>query len=500
MLSHSSSDLQTIQKPKSFNFLTSFHSQISANPRFWLFSTFLFVQVIVVFFSRNSPISLTSHPHAQLHFPTEAVSIPAAAHGGDAASQPPEGEDCEYGRVYVYDLPTMFNKDLILKNCTDLDPWNWQCGLNINAGYGKRTRDLARILPMNVATAWYQTNQFSSEVIFHHRLLNYRCRTMEPESATAFYIPFYAGLAVGKYLWIDDIEKRDWHCNMMLKWVQNQTYWQKSKGSDHFLTIGRITWDFRRLADAGKKWGSALLNLPEMANVTRFTIEKAPWDIYDVGVPYPTGFHPSTDSQLRLWQQYTLSRNRTSLFSFVGATRADVKEDFRNLLIHYCRNQSDVTRVVDCSVTQCSVNPSVIQDAFLSSDFCLQPAGDSKTRRSVFDCMIAGSVPVFFWRETAYEQYQWFLAEDPESYSVFIDPNGVKNGSVSIRGILEKYSKEKIRKMREKVVETMPKLIYARPKTGLKHVKDAFDVAVEGVMKKIKEDKEWNEFVDEIES
>nr|POE73630.1 xyloglucan galactosyltransferase xlt2 [Quercus suber] len=34
---------------------------------------------------------------------------------------------------------------------------------------------------------------------------------MEAESATAFYIPFYAGLAVGKYLWSNSSEEEcDW--------------------------------------------------------------------------------------------------------------------------------------------------------------------------------------------------------------------------------------------------------------------------------------------------
>ncbi|VFQ64166.1 unnamed protein product [Cuscuta campestris] len=497
MLSHSSSDLQISQKPKPFTFLAPFQSQFSAHPRFWLFAAFVFAQILIIFLTRNSP---HSHVH---HFPSETISIPAtscAPAAVPAAAPPPEGGGCEYGRVFVYDLPPMFNRDLIPRNLTDLDPWNWQSGLNINDGLGKRTRALAEILPMNIATAWYQTNQFSSEVIYHRRILNYRCRTTEPESATAFYIPFYAGLAVGKYLWVDDIERRDRLCMMMLRWVQNQTYWKKSNGSDHFLTIGRITWDFRRLADAGKKWGSALLNLPEMEKVTRFTIERASWDDYDVGVPYPTGFHPSTEQQLRQWQRFVLSRDRSRLFSFVGASRADLDGDFRTHLIRYCQNQSDSCRVVDCSVTQCATRPSLVQRAFLSSDFCLQPKGDSSTRRSVFDCMIAGSVPVFFWEKTAYEQYRLFLPEEPESYSVFIDHEKVTDGSASIRGILEKYSKEKIRKMREKVVETIPRLIYARTKKGLGNVKDAFDVAVEGAMKRIKEDKEWNEFVDEIES
>ena len=100
--------------------------------------------------------------------------------------------------------------------------------------------------------------------------------------------------------------------------------------------------------------------------------------------------------------------------------------------------------------------------------------------------MVAGSIPVFFWHRTAYLQYQWFLPSHPGSYSVFIHRNKVKNGT-SIKSVLESYSREEVRKMREKVIEYIPKLVYAKPQKGLESIKDAFDVAIDGVLKRIKE-------------
>ena len=44
----------------------------------------------------------------------------------------------------------------------------------------------------------------------------------------------------------------------------------------------------------------------------------------------------------------------------------------------------------------CYNGASAILDTFLGSDFCLQPRGDTYTRRSVFDCIVASSIPVFF--------------------------------------------------------------------------------------------------------
>ncbi|KAG8381446.1 hypothetical protein BUALT_Bualt06G0122800 [Buddleja alternifolia] len=345
---------------------------------------------------------------------------------------------------------------------------------------------MSKIVPEHVAGTWYWTDQFSLELIYHNRMLNYNCRTLEPESATAYYIPFYTGLAVEKSLFTANStpEERDHHCKTMLNWVSGQDFFTKSNGWDHFLTLGRISWDFRRSRD--EDWGSSCFYLPQMRNITRLLIEKNPWDYFDVGVPYPTGFHPKSVADVTIWQDYVSNRKRKTLFCFAGATRGFIKDDFRGLLLSHCYANAAACKVVDCGGVKCANGTAAITAAFLDSDFCLQPRGDSFTRRSIFDCMVAGSIPVFFWHRTAYLQYEWFLPGEPGSYSVFIDRNEVKNGT-SIKGVLEKISKEEVKKMREKVIEYIPNIIYANSDQGLEGVKDAFDLAVEGVLRRIKE-------------
>ncbi|KAL3637668.1 hypothetical protein CASFOL_018116 [Castilleja foliolosa] len=422
---------------------------------------------------------------------TTRISPPCFPPQNGAVSQT-KLDPCPSGKVYIYNLPSKFNTDLLSHNCTDLNPWRWQCGIVSNHGNGAPAADLRRIMPENLAHSWYRTNQFALELIFHDRILNHKCRTKEPESATAFYIPFYAGLAVGKYLFTNNTSKRDRDCKMLLQWIKTQKPWKKSNGSDHFITIGRITWDFRRLTDPGKMWGSTFLNMPDMQNVTRFIIEKAPWDSHDVSVPYPTGFHPDTKNTLNLWQSFARDYNRSSLFTFIGATRNWVGNDFRAILLDYCKKEPGFCRLVDCDTSHCSTNASAVFEAFLGSEFCLQPRGDSFTRRSIFDCMLAGSVPVFFWNRTAYDQYEWFLPGEPESYSVFIDHEVVRNRSGVIKQVLMKYSKVEIRRKRQKVIETIPRIVYGMGNDELiRGFKDAFDIAFDGVLERIREDKEW---------
>lgn len=394
----------------------------------------------------------------------------------------------------MYDLPAMFNNDL-LTDCDKLDPRTSKCDAVSNNGYGPRAlAELSRVVPEKVAPAWYWTDHYMGEIIYHNRMLDYKCRTMKPESATSFYIPFYVGLAVGKHV-SRNHTARDWDLlgGRMLKWVQGQKWWKRSSGSDHFIMMGRLTWDFRRLTDSDSEGGSRFIHMPGMENVLRLTVEKSLSDPMEIAVPYPTEFHPKTVSDVRDWQRFVRSRTRTSLFTFVGATRGTVKNDFTGVLLSQCQNETGGScRHVDCSETRCVDGTASILEAFLGSVFCLQPKGDGFTRRSLFDCMLAGSIPVFFGKETAYKQQEkgWFLPGEPEHYSVFIEQNEVRNG-ISVRTILEGYHIEEVWRMRERVVENIPRFLYGIPSDGLNSTgfRDAFDIAIDGVLRKIKDRK-----------
>lgn len=481
-------------KPKTPDILDRKHPYLSAvkpylslhHRRTWFFLAVLLFQVLLLLSAPSLPFSLSAAtPRPSPAIDNLIPENPASTHlAVDSIHDSPAS--CPYGKVYVYDLPRQFNTEIV-ENCDGINPWSSRCDALSNSGFGKSAAaEISTTVPGNLSGAWFWTDQFSLEVIYHNRMMNYRCRTAAPESATAFYIPFYVGLAIERSLFTKNstTAERDRHCKMMLNWVGDQPQFKKSNGWDHFITLGRISWDFRRSRDGD--WGSACIYLPGMRNITRLLIEKNPWDYFDVAVPYPAGFHPGSVADVTAWQDFVRRRDRRTLFSFAGATRGFIKNDFRGILLNQCYSEPGSCRVVDCGGSKCANGSSAILEAFLDSDFCLQPRGDSFTRRSIFDCMLAGSVPVFFWHRTAYLQYEWFLPGEPESYSVFIDRNEVKNGT-SIIGVLNKISKNKLKKMREKVIEYIPKIVYANNNKGLEGMKDAFDVAVEGFLRRVKE-------------
>ncbi|KAG6392879.1 hypothetical protein SASPL_147107 [Salvia splendens] len=393
----------------------------------------------------------------------------------------PESDDrCKHGTVYVYDLPAKFNQDL-LDNCADLDPWHSRCKAVSNHGLGPMAAGLSSTVPENLSPAWYWTDMFAGEVLYHSRMLRHACRTTDPDTATAFYIPFYAGLAVGRYLFTNhSVQERDASCAELLKWVGGQAPWRRMRGADHFIMLGRMTWDFRRSRDGD--WGSGFIYMAQMEHVLRLGVERDPWDPLEISVPYPTGFHPRSDRELVQWMEYVRTVNRTSRFAFVGGKR-QMKGDFRTILQEQCRDEPGSCRMVDCSGMRCYDGTSEIMEAFVASEFCLQPRGDAHTRRSTFDCMLAGSIPVFFWKRSIYNQYEWFLGDEPDRFSVFIDRRAVRNGTTSIRKVLESLSRDEVRRKREKVISLMPKFVYKSGEDGI--AKDAFDFAIDGVLRRL---------------
>ena len=88
-------------------------------------------------------------------------------------------------------------------------------------------------------------------------------------------------------------------------------------------------------------------------------------------------------------------------------------------------------------------------------------------------------------------QYKWHLPEDESSYSVFISKDDMRNGT-SIEDVLKSFPTEKVRSMRERVVEMVPRIVYALSGSSLKEEKDAFDVAIDGMMRKFKSELSWS--------
>lgn len=126
---------------------------------------------------------------------------------GSTPSSETHFDSCSGQYIYVQDLPSQFSEDL-LKNCHKLKHQRDMCPYLSNEGFGTKLEDddSKRIL---MEKGWYSTNQFSLEVIFHSRMKRYKCLTNDSSMASAIFVPYYAGLDVGQYLFSNTSARDD---------------------------------------------------------------------------------------------------------------------------------------------------------------------------------------------------------------------------------------------------------------------------------------------------
>ncbi|XP_010418670.1 PREDICTED: probable xyloglucan galactosyltransferase GT13 [Camelina sativa] len=402
------------------------------------------------------------------------------------------GTDTCAGRyVYIHSLPSRFNDDLI-KNCEAYIELRNKCKYLVNSGFGPRILEddhnhTTRVLTIETGS-WYSTNQFMLEVIFRERMKHYECLTNDSSISSAVFVPFYAGFDVRRF-WGYNVKLRDELSEDLARWLRERPEWKKMYGRDHFFVTGRVGRDFRRVTDQDSDWGNKLMRFPEFENITMLSIEINSWR-NEFAVPYPTYFHPESRTEVKRWQRQVRVTRRRHLFSFAGANRPELKESIRGEIIRQCLASQGRCKFLDCDTSSkdCS-DPVKVMEVFQDSVFCLQPPGDTPTRRSTFDSILAGCIPVLFSPDSVYNQYKWYFPKDHTKYSVYISEKDVKIGKVSIENLLAGISEERILKMRSEVEKIIPKIIYTKPgAVGPEKIEgDAFEIAVARVLMRVQD-------------
>ncbi|XP_030551633.2 probable xyloglucan galactosyltransferase GT20 [Rhodamnia argentea] len=386
-------------------------------------------------------------------------------------------QNCKDRGIFVYDLPPKFNKDLV-SQCKDMTPWTDFCRYFTNDAMGEPIPKLGR--------KWYQTHQYSLEPIFHSRVLKHPCRVYNENEAKLFYVPFYGGLDILRWHFknvTNDV--KDTLALELMKWLQQQRSWLQNSGKDHVFVLGKISWDFRR--NRGSKWGNQFLEHDQMQNPIKILIERQPWHANDIGVPHPTSFHPHSDDDIITWQQRIIGSRRKNLVSFAGATRPELPDNIRTLLIDQCNSADEgKCHFLDCRSGQCA-GPETIIELFTESEFCLQPPGDSPTRKSLFDSLVAGCIPVLFDPFTAYYQYAWHLPEDRSKFSVFVGQEELRQRKVNVVERLMKVPVQEREDMRSYIVyELVPGLVYGDSDSRFGKFQDAFTITMNNLLERMR--------------
>ncbi|GJP35145.1 hypothetical protein CLOM_g19659 [Closterium sp. NIES-68] len=377
---------------------------------------------------------------------------------------------------------------------------------------------------------WYHTEQHQIEAVYRERWEHHPCRTLDDTEADVFLVPAYMGWNAYKNTLHPGHMP---HPGLQLKeFLSGQPAFQRTKGARHVVVLGRAIWDFanHHLTDEPPHYN--VIFVPELANVTFLTVEQPPYkESYATpifSVPYTTTFHPASLAEINHWLALVAARPRPFRFSYVGGRRpaGTTSGPLRTALIAQCERAGqaeclwmkctgpdevgkelplftavDAERVRESGwgeAVEAVVGSGAPGDAegedvaewvasgcydtwqvavvMLQSTFCLQPLGDSSVRRSTFDSLIAGCIPVFFKEESFNVQYDWHFPADRSTISVTLDEQAVLNGTVDVAAELAAISKERVASMQASIRQVVPQLLYRHLRVG----QGEEGVAVEG--------------------
>ncbi|GAQ81951.1 Exostosin family protein [Klebsormidium nitens] len=417
--------------------------------------------------------------------------------------------------VYVYDLPPQFNNGLIDSNeCAER--WYWAHPRNACIAYssehwgiGPPLRDEKFSALGSDPRLWADTGQHALELIYHHYMMNlYPCRTTNPQSAAAFYVPLYAGIQFHIHTSKECPETENcpqpptllrlgWEFD---EWLRRLPYVERNGGRDHFLAMGFVT-NFGVLDSTC--CSSGLLNTPVTKDMTIIGIEPIVNHLdRQVNVPYPTAFHPVSLADHNTHQALIQASHRPILVSFAGSLDRtwglDSGRQLRAALKEQCDARAKLCKLLDCN-KECTIADQF--ELYMSSTFCLQPPGDSPTRRGIFDALQAGCIPVIFSYESV--PYPEFLPADVKQYAVFIPKDDVIDLGSDVIELLERLPVAEILAKRQFIARLLPRLVYRNVNRTLHAVEtttggngnrrvllgweSAYEVAIEAALRKIRD-------------
>ena len=98
------------------------------------------------------------------------------------------------------------------------------------------------------------------------------------------------------------------------------------------------------------------------------------------------------------------------------------------------------------------------------STFCLQPAGDSPTRKGFWDSIILGCIPVIFRSGTYARVFEEFFEQDiEETVAVVLEEKEVLEGRVDVVEWLSGVSEEEVRRKRKAMARLAERVQYGVP-------------------------------------
>ncbi|WAR25669.1 GT16-like protein [Mya arenaria] len=336
-------------------------------------------------------------------------------------------------KFFVYELPSYFNtevKQYLTKKHASCNDFEF-------CGSGKEISKINSSksdTPLDYIQSVRETQQFSLEPLIHYKLLLSPYRTMFPEKADMFYIPAYTGLNCLTFR-----ENGKQFVDSLFEHLrQNKTKHYQS-GKPHFMALSKIE------REQGSANCPTLLH-PYSRNITFIGIEMETNKYWtdrvkgriSIVVPYPSYVHFIPNPSSKVMHEFknglrnlslseftldapSLQERPVLLFLAAGTRRSNgfraklldqfkvqLRQGYKEKLQEAGNKIDNMPKQVMLITQECFKDHSKTTIPWMRhSKYCLQPPGDSPTRKSIYDSILSGCIPILFKGKTTlpFEKY-----------------------------------------------------------------------------------------------
>eukprot|EP00605_Chrysophyceae_sp_TOSAG23-4_P001011 GSChrysophyteH1.ASY1.ANO1.1112.1 assembled CDS len=316
---------------------------------------------------------------------------------------------------------------------------------------------------LNEELGLFQTWQFSLYRNIMQRLRTSKHRTRDPKEATSFIVPFDMGV----HSYIDHntglprlASPHGWMAQHLLRTAAKDDVFWHNRGHDHFVFLSITAYQMVGI-------GTKTFFMQICQNCTTITIETSPTKTaikgrsrkYWYAVPYPSSFHWYEGIKKLPWE---VDGERNLLALFIGSLKTSQPNSnvLRRLLNAQCK-EPECKWVKTAHSCKGVINQQDNMLLLRKSVFCPAPTGDSITRKSIFDSLVAGCIPVLFSRATL-SQYMWHVPTDElDKVSVYIPLKEITEDGKDFISVLKAIPQVEISKLQENIRNIAPRLQYS---------------------------------------
>lgn len=333
------------------------------------------------------------------------------------------------GTFFIYEWSDLVNR---YANFTDRDHGHH----GVEFPQWKYHYGAGRIL--NASLYEHKTSQFSLFKLMYERALLDPRRVHDPELADSFLIPYDYGMDASFFETNGRMRRTNCpQANEVVRRLKESKYFLRKNGHDHTLIVS---------INQNMNYFFGAKNCLEMSllcwNVTKLCIDEYMFIAADRdyelkhrginwhAVPFPSDYHYSSSINSALPWDMKSNLERPFVISFTGNPR---------------RFNEIATQIREALLIQCDKHPTFCFNSTYRHDgkvspnqmsrksiFCLQPPGDMPTRKSLFDSILSGCIPVLFHPLTARFMYEWHLGQDIwEDIGLHYDTIDEINGLIS---------------------------------------------------------------------